>query len=204
MDFRGREQERIRAVTNAVHVLPVVKGEFSIGTKLLAPLIPFKSVMVRQLNRRGFNTSQLDLKRLTALYYNEIVSNKENKENHFVPISYYEFCNNVAFKIRPSDNLNGDISDFKNLENFDHVNSVTNNIIASFKKAKAKKLKAHYDGLSPRSALTDDEFIQAKALERIENSLEEKALNIKPVSLGDFKNLFLLFLGVWLLIYIFE
>ena len=115
------EEERLIHRQKPVKVKAKVRGEHSIGNVLTSPLIPFRRSMIVQLNRRGFNTSSLDWKTLVSLYYNEFVSNKENTKNPYVPISSYEFKNNPAFRLRPSDSFNGEIIDYRNSEYFEDI-----------------------------------------------------------------------------------
>ena len=179
-------------------------GEHTIGNVMTSPLIPFRKSMILQLNRRGFNTDNLDFKTLVALYYNEFVSNKENEKSPFVPISQYEFRNNPAFRLKPSDNFNGDLTYFKNSGYFEQVNDVVDRIINVFVSAKNKKAALTGAGYDHYQALTDEEELQARTAERVESHLESSALEAAPMTAGNFKNIVFWVVMVAIFVYIFN
>lgn len=174
-------------------------GEHTVGAVITSQLLPFKDVMQYQLTKRGFNTSRMKFKDMIPLYYNEFVSNKNNTESPFVPINSYEFSNNPAFKISPSDSLNGDLKDFRNIGYFDNLNGIVDNIVSIFRTAKMKKRYAQLEGMNPKTVMTDEELVQAKAAEGIEKKLENKALNGKALRIGTFKNILIFALVVFIL-----
>jgi hypothetical protein len=176
-------------------------GEHTIGAVITSQLSPFKSSMKRQLNRRGFNTAFMNDRNLIALYYNEFVSNKYNNTSPLIPINAYEFCNNPAFKIKPSDNLNGDLSDHRNRDYFLQVGGVVDNVVNLFKFAKLKKRNAVLNGINPKEVLTDEELVQANAATKVEKDLENKLMNNKTFTYGNFKNVLIVCLVVALLYY---
>jgi len=202
MDFRQDIKKiYVRETVKPVRLAHFQPGEYSIGTILISPLLPFRKVMVKQLRQRGFNTDQMNFKSLVALYYNEFVSNKENKKSSFEPINCYDFRNNVAFKLRPSDSFE---VDEKNRGNFTSIEDVTNNIIGQFKLAKSKKKVAMFDSYEPSSVLADEELFMANHAEQVETGLEYKALNTKVFRWGDLKGILLTVFIVWLLFYLIE
>jgi predicted Ser/Thr protein kinase len=152
-------------------------------------LLPFGSVMAYQLKRRGFNVKNLSHKELVALYYNEFVSNKENQNSPYKPISSYEFRNNTAFKIHRSDSFNGDLESAVNQTHFAAVSGIVDRIVKYFKISQLKKRYAFENGQNIREALTDDELIQASATDRVMSHLEASVLNDKPVNQGQIINL---------------
>lgn len=180
------------------------KGEHTVGAVIISQLIPFRKTMILQLKQRGFDTSKMDWKTLVALYHNVFASNQENKSNPSLPVNTYEFRNNVAFKIHPKDNLNGDITDPKNRDYFLQIGSVVDNIVGVFKVAKAKKRYAIQSGIHPKKVLSDEELQQANAADHIEKVLENKALNVQPFTIGQFKNVIILFVVVYLIWYLFN
>ena len=95
------------AVTK-VRAYPVVRynriNEKSVGAEITSELLPFKKTMIKQLNRRGYNTLGTPFKYIIPLYYNEILA----EQNDFEPINSFKFTNNPAFKLKNSDNYNGD------------------------------------------------------------------------------------------------
>lgn len=177
------------------------KGEHTIGAVITSQLLPFNKIMRHQLNRNGYDTRKVNLKSLIPLYYNEFVSNKENKNNHFVPINSFEFRNNSLFKIHPSSNLNGEISSIHNNDWVD-VNTVVNNIIGVFKVAKLKKRQAILNGMNPKEVLSTEELVQANAAEKIEKNLENKMLNEATVKTGQLKKYLLWGVGIFLIWYL--
>ena len=202
MDFRQDvKRVYVRQTVKPVRVTQFKPNEYSIGTVLISPLLPFKKSMITQLQRRGFNTDRMDFKSIVPLYYNEFVSNKENKRSQLVPINSYEFRNNVAFRLRPSDSFE---VDHNNRKNFTDIEDVVKNIIGQFKIAKMKKKKAISDSFEPSSYLADEELIQANHAEAVETELEYKALNTKKLTWGDLKGLLITAFVVWLIFYIFE
>lgn len=174
-------------------------GEHTVGAVITSQLLPFKNVMQSQLTKRGFNTARMSFKDMIPLYYNEFVSNKNVSDSPYVPINTFEFTNNPAFKIHPSDNLNGDVRDYRNLGYFDNLNGIVDNIISIFRTAKMKKRYATIEGMNPKQVMTDEELAQANAAEAIEKKLENKALNGKAVSIGTFKNVLIIGLVIFIL-----
>jgi hypothetical protein len=201
MDLTLDNRKTIKEKIHPVRITRFEQGEYSIGTILISPLLPFKATMIKQLQQRGFNTDRMNFKSIVALYYNEFVSNKENKKSFFVPINAYEFRNNVAFKLKPSDSFQ---LDERNRIYFTDLEDVTKNIIGQFKIAKAKKKKALSDSFEPSSVLSDEEILQANHADLVEQRLEYKALNLKKFTWGDLKGLLLVALIIWFIFYIFE
>ena len=163
--------------------------EPSLGTQMTLELLPFGNVMAYQLKRKGFNVKNLSHRDLVALYYNEFVSNKENQNNSYKPISSYEFRNNAAFKIRKSDSYNGDLESAVNQTHFSAVSNIVDRVVKHFKVSQLKKRYAFENGQDPRESLTDDELIQAAATDRVMSHLEGSVLNDKPVNQGQLINL---------------
>lgn len=164
----------------------------TVGDVITSQLQPLKPAMVRQLNRRGFNTGSMDFKEVIALYYNEFVSQDNNPASPYVPISSYEFRNHFAFRIHTRDHYNGDFKDFRVGGEFDHVGGIVDNIVSIFRLAKLKKRAAVLEGIPPKDVMTDEEITQANAAEKVEKDLTEKALNSKALKIGTFKNVLII------------
>jgi len=177
------------------------KSEHTIGAVMTSQLLPFNKIMRHQLNRNGYDTRKVNFNSLIPLYYNEFVSNKENKNNHFIPINTFEFRNNPLFKIHPSDNLNGELNSIHS-NNYVDVNTVVNNIIGIFKVAKLKKRQAILNGMNTKEVLTNEELVQASAAEKIEKDLENKMLNEATVKTGQLKKYLLWAVGILLIWYL--
>ena len=184
----------------------VVKNNYahsdkSVGYDLTAQLLPFKSTMKKQLKRRGYNVDFMPFKLLVPLYYNELVSNKNNSESNFVPINCFEFAENPAFKIMNSDNINGDVLNHRNMQLFNHVASVTDEIINVFRKAKIKKQMFGMGNFDVNQQMTKDELIQANAATKVEKNLEDELIGSKPITIKTIKKLLVVGLVIYLLWY---
>ena len=164
-------------------------SEKTFGGSVTSELLPFRSTMNYQLSKRGYNTRNLSFKELIPLYFNEFVSNKENKNSSYQPINCYEFRNNTSFKIRPSDSFNGDINTFRNKNHFSQVNDVVDGIIRHFKTSQLKKRYAFENGLNPKHIMSDEELIQAQATDRITSHLENQILFDRPLKQGEIVNI---------------
>jgi len=171
-------------------------GEHTIGNVLVSQLAPFKKAMIAGLQRHGYNTIGLPFSEVISLYYNEYVSNKENTSNPFLPINRYEFRNNPAWKIKPSDNINGDEEATRNKQYFTDIDTVVNGIITMFSEAKKVYNNALMQGTNPKEVMNADEIYQAKAASKVERELENKLTDSHPVSWSNLKNIFL-----WVLIF---
>ena len=170
-------------------------GSHSVGAVITSQLIPFRKSMISQLNKRGFNTSKMDWNNIVALYYNEFVSNKYNKQSPFTPVNTYEFCNNLAFKVHPKDHLTGDIRDFRNAEGMGQIGNITDNIINTYKFSRAKYKRAIADGMHPQDVLSDVELRQAKAAMIVEKRLTDRLEGNRNVKVGSLRKII-----IWVLI----
>lgn len=176
-------------------------SEKSVGYEMTAQLLPFKGAMKKQLKRRGFNVDFMPFNLLVPLYYNELVSNKNNSSSNFVPINCFEFAENPAFKIVNSDNINGDVLSHNNMQLFNHVASVTDEIINVFRKAKVKRELLGMGNFDLSQQMTKDEIIQANAAKRVEKNLEEQLIGGKPITIKNIKTLIVIGLVIYLLWY---
>lgn len=179
------------------------KGEHTVGNVIASQLYPFRNHMQQALQRKGFNTHGVPFKEVIPLYYNEFCSNKENAANSLVPINTYEFRNNPAWRIHPSDNLNGDINDFRNHDYLMQVSGAVDNIVAALRNAKMKKREAILNGVNPKEVLSDEELAQANAADKVERQLENKIMDSQPVKWGNIRNLLFVVLGFCLFYYMF-
>jgi hypothetical protein len=175
------------------------KGEHTIGAVIVSRLLPFRKAMKMELQRRGFNTSGMNFRNVIALYYNEVISQKYDKSSPYVPIDAKDFVNSFVFKVSPKDDYNADLSDIHNVTDINRVDSVIDNIIDVFRASKLKKQFAHLQGTDPKQVLTSEELLQANAAEKVQRVLENKEMNVKPVSTGQIKNiLFISLIGLLL------
>lgn len=178
------------------------RGEHSMGGVVLSQLIPFRPYMVNQLKSRGFDTSRMNWKGIVALYHNEFVSNQHNKQSPFTPINTFEFCNNLSFKVHPKDNLIGDIRDFRNAEGMGQVGNVVDNIVNTYKFARAKYNKAVRDGINPKDVLTDVELRQALDTGKVSKRLKKKDSDNYSVKQGDVRKIIIWAIVIYLLYYL--
>lgn len=177
-------------------------GEHTVGNVIASQLIPFRKPMEKALSKRGFNISGIPFKEVIPLYYNEFVSNKENSASPFVPVNSFEFRNNPVWKIKPSHELNGTFHDFRNRDYFVQVSGIVDNIISVFAASKAKKQQAIAEGVSPKVALTVEEYNQATAAENIEKQLEAKVTDSEAVRWGSIKKIIIWVAIVFAIYYI--
>jgi hypothetical protein len=188
-------RRRSAVINNNTH------SEKSVGYEMTAQLFPFKATMKKQLRRRGLNVDFIPFKLLVPLYYNELVSNKNNSSNNLVPINCFEFANNPAFKVSLNDEINGDLLSHRNVQYFNQVASITDEIINNFKKSKLKKESLGLGSFDVSKAMTDDELMQAKTAIKVEKNLESALIGNKPITIKTIKNLFVIGIIIYLLWY---
>jgi hypothetical protein len=174
-------------------------GSHSVGAVVTSQLIPFRKYMIRQLNSRGFNTSKMNWKNIVILYHNEFVSNLHNKQSPFVPVDAYEFCNNFAFKIKETDNLVGDLRDFRNAEGCGQIGNIVDNIINTYKYAKGKYIRAESAGQNPKDVLSDVEYFQAKSAIAVEKKLRNSLEDNSNVKVGQVKKILIVAVVIFIL-----
>jgi hypothetical protein len=168
-----------------------ISPEKPIGSIITSQLLPFANTMRLQLRRRGYNTDSLSLKDVIPLYYNEFVV-----EDKLQPVSHFEFINNPAFKVRPSDNLNGELTDVHK-DFFGDISDVVYNIIQKFKLSRDKKRSASLNGMDYMEVLTIDEVVQAKATEKVTKDLQQKLLGNVGITVNDMKGIMLIAIALW-------
>jgi hypothetical protein len=179
-----------------------VKGKIkhTVGSEMTSELLPFRSVMKRQLQHRGYNTKVMPFNMVVPLYYNEFVSKQVNKNSYFEAVDCYDFYNNPVFKFSLHDNLNGEVASWKNRDYFLQVSDVTNRIIDTFRASKEKKHSLILSGSSNFDVdMTNDELVQAKVAERVEANLKDKLSGSQPVTMKTFKTI-LIIAGVFILL----
>jgi hypothetical protein len=178
------------------------KGKHTVGNVIASQVAPFKEHMRTALLKRGYNVNGVPFKEIIPLYYNEFVSNKENVKSPFVPINSFDFRNNPVWKIDLSDNLNGSFLDHQNSAFVSSINDIVENIIYVFREAKLKKEAAQRAGLKVSTVLTDEEQAQARAAQKVENSLAAKLTDSEPVKWCDVKKVLKYAFFLWLAWYI--
>ena len=201
MDLSENYPAKTKQVFNRAVTRGSGKIKNTVGSEMTAQLKPFRPVMLRQLNKRGYNTRSMSFNDVVPLYYNEFVSNLRNKKSPLVPIDTYEFSNNPVFRFSSSDNLNGDIFTHENRQYFNQVASITDNIIGKFKESKMKYELRGLGNFEDDLYITKEEIEQGKAAQQVELTLESKAAGDKPVKV---KQLLLIGLVVIVLYYMFS
>jgi hypothetical protein len=178
-----------------------VQSNKSVGYEMTAQLLPFKSTMKRQLKRRGYNVDFMPFNLIVPLYYNELISNKNNSNSNFVPINCFEYAENPAFKIKLNDEVNGDLLTHRNVQYFNHVASITDEIINAFRIAKLKKEALGLGNFETSAAMTKDEQIQANTAIKVEKDLESKLIGERPFTIKNIKTLLIIVAVFYLLWY---
>lgn len=170
----------------------------TVGNVVLEQLRPFRSAMVSHLESFGVSAKRLRLKNIVPLYYNECVSNKHNKSSPFTPINVYEFSDNLSFKIPVADNVIGDLKDFRNAEGMGRIGNVVENTVNTFKFQMNRRRKAINNGVDPRSVMSELEYRQAIAAEKVLFKMKQKQQDSYSVKTGTLKDI--LFYGFILLL----
>lgn len=156
------------------------------GAVLLAPLLPFKPAMIRELKKQGHYTKGMTLKEVAYGFYTYVISKKGDKTSQFEPIDYSEFMNNAAFHYSVEDAA----SDNQIGAAAATVATIVQAIIERFKAAKERRQAAKQAGVSEKEykANTKEEDVRmGEAAEQVETELEEKAAGEKEVKQVDLK-----------------
>jgi hypothetical protein len=175
----------------------------SVGAEMLEMLLPFKNLMKKQLSQKGYNVKFIPFRNIVSLYYNEFIAGVPNAP--YQPVNYFEFENNPLFKFSASDNVNGEVTSFKNGSYFLQIKEVVSNIIETFKNAKKKKDSLIFRGASNfETAMDNVEVQQAKAVEAVQKDLEKKDQGAKPLTIKMFSDVIIIFLVIALVLYVAE
>lgn len=155
------------------------------GAVLVAPLIPFKGSMKRQLKDKGISTTGMRFPAIVEAFYNAVVKKSEaNKDSKYEACPEGTFKDNWAFNYeleegeRIPDSLAGDI-----------VGSIVNAVIAHFKRKKAEKEAIKNAGLKPETEMTANDIDAANTTEQVVKDLEEKQVDDKNVKAGQMKKI---------------
>lgn len=180
-------------------VLSRGKGKKSIGNILLSRLVPFRFAIKTCLVKLGYNVSGLDFKTETALFYNEFAVNRYGRKS----LNVSEFTNNVAFKLSPDDNINGDLDEARNRTAFLEITDVADSILNVFKGSRTKYETLKLQGLQPEKLMLSAELLQAKAVFIVQRRLTEKIEYDSFVKKNDVINL--VFIGfliyfIWIIL----
>lgn len=141
-------------------------GRHTVGAVLISRLRPFRSAMIEGLRRKGVNISALNFRSIVAEYYHNFVK----------PFDRSAFINNVSFKLEPTDEPSGDVTESRNAMQFVEVKEVVDSIIRVFRDAKAKYEISLLRGDDPFKSLTDEELLQAKATMQVQKKLLSSAM----------------------------
>lgn len=173
--------------------LKPILSDTTIGDDLIGRLRPFRAAMIRGLQQRGVNTFGMKFKTVVATYYNEFSGKKLNVS---------DFINNIAFKIKRSDDVTGDLLNARVQTSFNEINDVVSAVINIFKVSKSKYEAALTYGYEPDKILTDEEFTQAKAANRIEHSLLIKFRGDHYMKYSEFRKNMLWIFGFALVLWL--
>lgn len=155
------------------------------GAVLVAPLLPFKPSMKRQLKDKGISTSGMRFSAIIEKFYNEFVKKSEaNKDSKLEACPDGMFKDNWAFTYEMEsnevvpDSIVGDI-----------VGSIVNAVIGHFKRKKAEKEAIKQAGLNPSTEMTTTDLDAAATTEQVVKDLEEKQVDDKNVKAGQMKKI---------------
>jgi hypothetical protein len=175
----------------------------SVGAEMLEMLLPFKNLMKKQLSQKGYNVKFIPFRNIVSLYYNEFIAGVPNSP--YQPVNYFEFENNPLFKFSASDNVNGEVTSFKNGSYFLQIKEVVSNIIETLKNAKKKKDYLVSSGSSNfETAMDHAELQQAAAVEQVQNDLTKKDQGNKPLTIKAFSDVIIIFVVIALVLYVVE
>lgn len=155
------------------------------GAILVAPLLPFKGSMKRQLKDKGISTSGMRFPAIVEKFYNEVVKKSESNKD-----SKYEACPEGKFK----DNwvFSYEMNEWETLPDSvvgDIVGSIVKAVISHFKKKKAEKQAIKNAGLNPSTEMTATDLDAANTTEQVVKTLEEKQLDDKNLKAGQMKKI---------------
>jgi hypothetical protein len=176
-----KRREKIKAVPKKVAgAVKEVAGDV-----LLAPLLPFKGAMKKELEHKGINTSKLTFKEVVINFYNTVISKKNNKNSSYEEVNAADFINNATFSMSfeqvESDNQAGVAASM--------ISTIVQAIINLFKKAKENRAAAKAAGVSEaeyKKNTTEEEIRLGEAGEKVQKELETKAVldgNVKKLDI---------------------
>jgi len=162
----------------------------TVGTALLAPLLPFKRPMKKALGKKGVDTEEMSFRDIVGKFFNEFVSQKNNPKSSYEPINETDFRNDANFVIPASEvDLSGEGSDNLALTTAT-ISTIVSGVINLFKKAKERRQGAKDAGLSKSEAkevMTETDLQFGADAAKVEKKLEEKAKEGKPVDKAQMK-----------------
>lgn len=173
--------------------LKPILSDTTTGDELINRLRPFRAAMIRGLQQRGVNTFGMKFKTVVATYYNEFSGRTLNVS---------DFINNIAFKIKKSDDVTGDILSSRVQASFNEINDVVSAIINIFKVARNKYDAALVYGYEPEKLLKDEEVTQAKAAKKVEHSLLLKFRGDHYMKYSEFRKNMLWIFGFALVLWL--
>jgi hypothetical protein len=174
-----KRREKIKAIPKKV-----VGGMKEIaGDVLLAPLLPFKGAMKKELKHKGIDPSGLSFKEIVLNFYNQVISKKNNKNSSYEEVNANEFINNASFSMS-----------FEEVEQDNQagvavtaISTIVQAVINLFKQAKERRKAAKEAGLSEaeyKKQSTEEEVRLGEEGEKVQKELEEKAIldgNVKKL-----------------------
>lgn len=156
------------------------------GAVMLAPLLPFKGAMKKELKHKGIDPSGLTFKEIVINFYNECISKKGNKNSSYEEVNATDFINNATFSMS-----------FEEIENDNQagvaataIGTIVTAIINLFKQAKERRKAAKDAGISEaeyKKQTTEEEARLGEAAEKVEKELEIKAVEDVEVKKVDIK-----------------
>ena len=166
----------------------------TIGDVLTAKVLPFRFAIKLLLRKRGVMTVGMPFKTLLVRFYIEFSGKKHLDESTFI--------NNVSFKLKPSDNPTGDVTEARNRTVFLEVAELANAVIDLFKVAKAKYQVTISQGHDPVQLLKDEDVTMARAAFTVERDLISKSRKDHYVKYNDLTKTIKWIIGIGLVIFI--
>ena len=144
------------------------------GDVILAPLLPFKGAMKKELKHKGIDPSGLTFKEIVLNFYNQVISKKNNKNSSYEEVNANEFINNASFSMS-----------FEEIEGDNQagvavtaISTIVQAIINLFKQAKERRAEAKKAGMSEeeyKKQTSEEEARLGEEGEKVQKELETKA-----------------------------
>jgi len=165
-----KRREKVKAIPKkVVGAIKEVAGDV-----LLAPLLPFKGAMKKELKHKGIDPSGLTFKEIVLNFYNQVISKKNNKNSSYEEVNASDFINNTTFSMSfeevDSDNQAGVAASM--------ISTIVQAIINLFKKAKERRAEAKKAGMSEeeyKKQTSEEEVRLGEEGEKVQKELETKA-----------------------------
>ena len=192
---KGKSRKAARKFARK-YTRPMIKQGIkrTLGAVAVAPLLPFKKIMIKQLGERGIATKNMKFPQVVEAFYNNFVAKSARNKS-----SSYEQCPPGAF----SDNYTFTTPITKGTELPDHVvgdlvGQIVQAVINHFKKKKIEKQALENQNIDPKTQMTQQDIEAADTTDKVIKDLEKKEVDEKNVKAGQLKKILFIVLGVGL------